>query len=109
MARIRQELPREAAQLAESAHNLADWRYYVRQHPWICLGGIAALGFLAVAPRASRPAGIEVLVGLADQAKPSAENVAINADRGKASLIRHGVGSVIHRLRSAFFRCPTRA
>jgi hypothetical protein len=81
MRDIRREVGRDVEVLRNRAHNYASWRYHWRNHPWICLGTVAALGFIAVPRRtqvlARDPA---VLAALAtqrrlvvdDQPQPSA-------------------------------------
>lgn len=48
---VRCSLSEDVEEMVDSAHTLAEWQYYVREHPWICLGGAAAVGFLLVPTR----------------------------------------------------------
>ncbi len=69
MAHVRDDLERNSARLIENAQTLADWRYYVRQYPWLTLAAAGAIGFLLVPKRtkpvASAEANAEALVQLA--------------------------------------------
>lgn len=51
MRKVRREIEQDAGQLVASTRELTDWRRYVRAHPWLCLGGAAALGMLLVPGR----------------------------------------------------------
>ncbi len=51
MARVRDVLVDEVEGIVTNARELSDWRYYVRRHPWACVGAAAAVGFLAVPRR----------------------------------------------------------
>lgn len=51
MREVRAELRDEVQEIVENARVLADWQYYVRQYPWLCLGAAAALGYLVVPQR----------------------------------------------------------
>jgi hypothetical protein len=46
MQDVRQDMGAEVVDLVRGARQLTDWRHYVRQHPWACVGGAFALGFL---------------------------------------------------------------
>jgi hypothetical protein len=41
--------------IRESAKTLSDWRYYVKNHPWMCVGAVAAVGFMLVPRRKAIP------------------------------------------------------
>jgi hypothetical protein len=51
MENLRGELHEEYGAIVEGARVLADWHYYVRTFPWMCVGAATALGFLAVPRR----------------------------------------------------------
>lgn len=51
MQEVRSELGDDVEEIVESARTLADWRHYVKQFPWACLAGAAALGFFIVPKR----------------------------------------------------------
>jgi hypothetical protein len=66
MAELRIDLHRDVEGIVDSARALADWRYYVRKYPWVCLGGAAVLGYLIVPGRLKAIApDVETLVALA--------------------------------------------
>src|SRR5581483_6310489 len=48
MQRIRNRMTTEAEVLKVEPHRLLDWRWYVKQSPWLCVGTAAALGFWLV-------------------------------------------------------------
>lgn len=52
MRRVRSRMHTKADVLRVDAQRLLEWRYYVSQYPWTCLGIAAALGFwLTPGPR----------------------------------------------------------
>jgi hypothetical protein len=65
MSEIRGEMRQDMQTLVKNARTLSDWRYYVRNYPWACMGAAAFVGYLLVpsrvtittpAPRAPEPA-----------------------------------------------------
>jgi hypothetical protein len=65
MRDIRREVGRDVDVLMNRVHDYASWRYHWRNHPWVCLGTVAALGFFAVPRRTqvlvSDPAALAAL------------------------------------------------
>lgn len=51
MSQIRHELDETVDDISDQARRLQDWRYYVRQYPWLLLGTAAALGYMIVPAR----------------------------------------------------------
>ena len=51
MARIRRELHDDVEEVVEQAKELADWRNFVKSHPWLMVGAAAAVGFMVVPRR----------------------------------------------------------
>lgn len=51
MQNVRQELGSDVKDIVHGARQLADWRYHVRSHPWACVAGAFALGFLVTPAR----------------------------------------------------------
>jgi hypothetical protein len=51
MAQLRAKLHSNAEGLARNAETLMDWRYHVRQHPWLTLAVAGAVGYLVVPRR----------------------------------------------------------
>ncbi len=51
MARIRRALGPHAQQVVGETRRLVDWRTYIREYPWACVGAAIAIGFLAVPER----------------------------------------------------------
>jgi hypothetical protein len=68
MEQIRCDLASNVTHLSDDAKTLTDYRYYVRQHPWISLGAAAAVGLLLVPrktkqqPMSTDPAVLEELL-----------------------------------------------
>jgi hypothetical protein len=50
MQSIRREVDADVRGIVQSAHELSDWRYYVRRNPWLSVGAAFAVGFM-VSPR----------------------------------------------------------
>ena len=53
MQQLRCEIDGDMEDVSASARTMLDWKHYVKTHPWVCLGAVAALGFLIV-PKRSR-------------------------------------------------------
>ena len=51
MHQVRLGLREDAQQIASSARDAVDWRFYVKHYPWACLGGAALIGFVLVPRR----------------------------------------------------------
>ncbi len=58
MQLVRRDVGDDVKGIVETARTLSDWRYHVKHHPWILLGGAIALGFL-VAPKRRKIPGDE--------------------------------------------------
>jgi hypothetical protein len=50
MQEVRRDMGDDVKGIVETAKTLSDWRYYVKNHPWACIGLAVGLGFV-VAPR----------------------------------------------------------
>ena len=46
MQQLRCDIGGDMEEVAASARSLLDWKHCVKNHPWVCLGSAAALGFL---------------------------------------------------------------
>ena len=55
MQDVRREVGVDVQGIRESAKTLSDWRYHVKNHPWMCVGAAAALGFFVVPKRKAVP------------------------------------------------------
>lgn len=51
MQSVRHQMGNDVGQIVDSVRTLGDWKYYVSKHPWLCLAGAAAIGFLVVPKR----------------------------------------------------------
>jgi hypothetical protein len=84
MRAVRGELREDVHGVVDRARTLADWRHYVRSHPWLFLAAGAAAGFLLVPSR--RSAGAAPAGGLTARiAGTLAKNVAEAVVRGAVS------------------------
>ena len=50
MQEVRRGVGDDVKGIVETARTLSDWRYHVKHHPWVLVGGAVALGFL-ISPR----------------------------------------------------------
>ncbi|QDU49230.1 hypothetical protein Pan110_15490 [Gimesia panareensis] len=48
MERLREELDEDVHQIKRRASSLTDWQYYIRNYPWLSIGGAALIGYLLV-------------------------------------------------------------
>jgi hypothetical protein len=96
MNEVRSHLGDEMDEIVDSARTLTDWRYYVREYPWLCLSTALAIGFLAVPRRARVVAGpsAEVLERLVQQ----------NAANPKPTMAGGIAGAVVSLLATAAAR-----
>ena len=74
MAQVRHELRDDVDGVVAQAKEMTEWRYYVREHPWVCVGVAAAVGFLVV------PNKIRVVSPAADQLEQLAKRDRLAAD-----------------------------
>jgi hypothetical protein len=55
MQQVRAEMREDVQEMVASARHMADWTYYVRTYPWVCVGAAAAIGYLIVPARRQPP------------------------------------------------------
>jgi hypothetical protein len=55
MAQLRGELRTDVTQTTAAAKQLTDWRYYVRQYPWVTAAAVTAVGFMLVPRKREKP------------------------------------------------------
>ncbi|MEX2171832.1 MAG: hypothetical protein WD851_21105 [Pirellulales bacterium] len=55
MAQLRGEVRADVIHTSAAAKEFTDWRYYVRQFPWVSAAAVAAVGFLLVPRKRPRP------------------------------------------------------
>ena len=60
-SKLRRKLERNADGLRSQAHELMDWKHYVRAHPWAAVGAAVAVGYFLV-PRRSPIVNVADLV-----------------------------------------------
>ncbi|HYO24456.1 MAG TPA: hypothetical protein VEQ85_05855 [Lacipirellulaceae bacterium] len=60
MQHVRRDMDAGMQDIKLGAKQLSDWRYYVRQHPWACVGSAFALGFLVTPARRKMLPGANV-------------------------------------------------
>ncbi|TVQ01764.1 MAG: hypothetical protein EA381_04590 [Planctomycetaceae bacterium] len=51
MEEVRCDLDEGAHEIAESARDMGQWRHYVRNYPWVCVGVAWAVGYVIVPRR----------------------------------------------------------
>jgi len=51
MEEVRRDLDDGAQEIVESARDLGEWRHYVKNYPWICMGVACAIGYVVVPRR----------------------------------------------------------
>jgi hypothetical protein len=94
MQNVRQEMGADVKDIVHGAQQLTDWHYYVRKHPWACVTGAFALGFLAAPGRAKKLAGNLDLDRLIAHIKQ--QGVAVDGASAAASLLPGGlVGRIL--------------
>ena len=54
MAQIRRDLHEDVKGVVQGAEAATDWRRFIRNYPWACMGAALAVGYLVV-PRKHRP------------------------------------------------------
>jgi hypothetical protein len=71
MREVRRELRCDVHQLAASTEEMTDWRFYVRAHPWACMGTALMVGYFIVPSRYSYArldtAGLDAVANVARQ------------------------------------------
>jgi hypothetical protein len=94
MKNVRQEMGADVKEIVHGARQLTDWRYYLRTHPWACVAGAAALGFLVVPTRKAAGAAKDLNV---DQLLAQLKSQGFNAAAGRAASFVPGglLGRVI--------------
>jgi hypothetical protein len=84
MQNVRQDVGDNVKDIVHGARQLSDWKYYVRRHPWACVGSAFALGFLAMpARRKSLPEDLQKVV---DQLRASGLGVSAGHAASGGSL-----------------------
>jgi hypothetical protein len=89
MQNVRQELGADVKGIVHGTQQLTDWHYYVRKHPWACVTGAFALGFLAAPGRAKAIAGGLDLDRLIAHMKQ--QGMAVGGGKAAASLLPGGM------------------
>lgn len=89
MSEIRGEMRHDMNTLVTNARTLSDWRYYVRNYPWACLGAAAFAGYLLVPPR------VRAAAPAASGSEPQSrgEQTAKEQKRGLAGMVLGMVAS----------------
>lgn len=92
MDEVRCSLGEEVEDLVESARTLADWHHYLRNYPWICLGGVAAVGFLLV------PKRVEIISPSADALEELARRNKLVVNSSPKAHAKGGLGAAVFGL-----------
>ncbi len=56
MKGIRGDIDQGLVDVSAGARSMVDWKHYVKTYPWVCMGTVAALGFLVVPKRSTATA-----------------------------------------------------
>jgi ElaB/YqjD/DUF883 family membrane-anchored ribosome-binding protein len=51
MEEVRCDLDEGAQEIAESARDMGEWRYYVRNYPWVSVGAACVIGYTIIPRR----------------------------------------------------------
>ncbi len=86
MQNVRQDMGAGVHDVVQGARQLSDWRYYVRKHPWACVGSAFAIGFLATPARKKLVSGNVDVAALLQQLKGNAA-----AEGGMSGLLPGGI------------------
>lgn len=102
MQNVRQDMGAGVQDVVQGARQLSDWRYYVRKHPWVCVGSAFALGFLATPARRRILSGNLDVASLVQQLKGGVATGAPMLPGGVAGRILAFVGPIILQNAAAF-------
>lgn len=98
----RQRVRVEVGEVVDGARQLADWRFYPRQFPWLTLGAAVAAGFAFIPRRAEK---IERFIPDAKALKELAKEHKIVLDPGGKKAKQAGImGAVLAAAGSAVAR-----
>lgn len=115
MEEVRCELDDDVQAIVESARDVSEWRSYVRDYPWICLGAAAAVGYLIVPRRVMgmRP-DAQTLAELANQShllatshSPRKRNLGGVLLAFAGNLALRGVSAYVLQLTGKLLASPT--
>jgi len=109
MREVRSNVDAEVERFVEAARAMTDWRRYVRKLPWLCVGAAAAVGYLCVRPKRTRPspdtqeavesASQQRFVAVPDQPAKRAESFALSLIRIAAPIVvKVGLAAVERRM-----------
>ena len=103
MQGIRCDIDQGLEDVSASARNMVDWKHYVKDYPWVCLGTAALLGFLIVPKRAAAiNADVATPTDPAQTGHPVV-NSAPTAARGMVDALVATVVSIVVREATAYF------
>lgn len=86
MQQVRLEVGDGVNDIVKSAKALTDWRYYVKSHPWACVGLAVAAGFMLAPKRKSTSGGdVAELAALLKEHNPALGD---SLSRSNAGLFR---------------------
>jgi hypothetical protein len=105
MQAIRQDMGDGVQEVVAGARQLSDWRYYVRRHPWACVGGAMALGFMIAPMRRRKKFDVspDDLVaqlragGAAPAAAVAGGGIAATVAKMAAPIVLRGVSALVAR------------
>lgn len=115
MEEVRSDLDEGAREIAESARDLGEWRHYVKNYPWICVGAACAIGYVIVPRRRLGLRKVDrTLAELADHSRvltkshsPSTSGVRSAVLAFAGNLLLRGALSFAARKANQYFAAPS--
>lgn len=94
-----EELVANAQDVKSWAREVTDWRHYVRNYPWACLGAAAAVGYLMVPSRSQVVVADTLLSGLKN-GKPKASGGMVKSlvNMAAGALLQGGLAVLTQKL-----------
>lgn len=95
MEMVRREVDEDVDDLVDVAKQMTDWRYYVRNYPWLCVGGAALVGYFAI------PRRIEVIRPDPDDIEELAKRRKLVVDPSNEKKVKSGVSGQLFNFLSS--------
>lgn len=104
MQHVRRDIADDMEDVVESTRQMTDWHSYVNRYPLLCLGAVAAVGFIVVPKRVEiMSPDADTLLRLAKKNKLVVENAPkAQAKSGLAGTLLGLVGSAVLRAGIAY-------
>jgi hypothetical protein len=86
MAQIRRDLHDDVRGVVEGAEAATDWRRFVRNYPWACMGAAVAVGYLIVPRKHHASATLQIAPAEIARAVAVEPSMPVEARKGKGLL-----------------------